>query len=162
VEFGVDGPCRHAMGLSKSSDSDTPVIGDLGGNIGDESQIADSAFAVEEPLVGSRFPLLHFTDDLVQLQFLQGRVPIDLFHRLNGFPATARAPTKSRIGSMAYSRGGEERRVTGGPATANQLIRGRGGPKQKLLVMPAAPINILSPNLSGQRSARYGPFTGIK
>jgi hypothetical protein len=80
------------MGLSKSSDSDMPVIGDLGGDIGDESRIADSAFSVEEPLVGSRFPLLHFTDDLVQLRFLQGLVPIDLFTvssiSLNGFPVT--------------------------------------------------------------------------
>ena len=85
VESGVDGPCRHAMGLRKFSDGNTPVIGDLGGNIGDESRIADSAFAVEEPLVGSRFPLLHFTDDLVQLLFLQGLVPIDLFHRFFNF-----------------------------------------------------------------------------
>jgi hypothetical protein len=135
------------MGLSQSSSSDTPVIGDLDGDIGDESWIADSVFVVEEPLVGSRFPLLNFMNDLAQLRFLQG---------------LARAPTKSRIGSMAYSGGGEEKRVTGVPATANQLTRVWWGPKQKLLVMPAAPINILSSNLSSKRSARYGPFTGIK
>jgi hypothetical protein len=73
------------MGLSQSSNSDTPVIGDLDGDIGNESRIADSAFAVEEPLVGSRFPLLNFTDDLVQLRFLQGLIPVDLFHRFFDF-----------------------------------------------------------------------------
>jgi hypothetical protein len=52
-------------------DGDTPVIGDLGGDIVDESRIADSAFAVEDPLVGSWFPLLHYTDDLQQLVFFK-------------------------------------------------------------------------------------------
>jgi hypothetical protein len=85
MRSGVDGSRRHAMGLRKFSDGDTPVIGDLDGDIGDESRIADSAFAVEDPLVGSRFPCLNSTDDLVQLCFLQGRVPIDLFHRFFDF-----------------------------------------------------------------------------
>jgi hypothetical protein len=125
-----------------------PVIGNLGGNISNESWIADSAFAVEDPLVSHWFPLLHFMDDLVQLHFFQGLVPVDFFTvssiSLNGFPATARATTKSRISGMTYYGGGEEKRVPGGPATANPLIRGWRGLKQKLLVMLAAPINILS------------------
>jgi hypothetical protein len=83
MESGVDNPSRHAMGLSKSSDSDTPVIGDLGGDIddiSDKSRITDSSLAIEDPLVGHWFPLLHFTNNLVQLRFLQGLVPLDLFH----------------------------------------------------------------------------------
>jgi hypothetical protein len=119
VESGIDRPGRHAIGLSMSSDGDTPVIGDLGGDISDESRITDSSFAVEDPLVAPLFPLLHFTNNLVQLRFLQGLVPVNLFTVssifLNGFLATARAPTKSRIGGMTYSGGGEENRVTGWP-----------------------------------------------
>ncbi len=80
MESGADGPGRHAMGLQRFSDSDTPVIGDLGGDIGDENRIADSAFAIEDPLVSNWFPLLHFTDDLLQLRFFQGLIPVDLFH----------------------------------------------------------------------------------
>ncbi len=66
----MDRPGRHPIGLSNSSDGDTPVIGDLGDDIGDESRISDSSFAVEDPLVGLRFPLLHFMNNLVQLHFL--------------------------------------------------------------------------------------------
>jgi hypothetical protein len=75
MESGADGLGRHAMDLRKFSDSETPVIGDLGSDIGDESRITDSAFAVEDPLVGSWFPLLHFTDDLIQLRFFSRPYP---------------------------------------------------------------------------------------
>jgi hypothetical protein len=47
------------MGLSKFLDGDMPVIGDLGGVIGDENRITDSPFATEESLVGRWFPLLN-------------------------------------------------------------------------------------------------------
>jgi hypothetical protein len=43
------------------------------------------------------------------------------------FLATARAPTKSRIGVIAVSVGGEGNRPTGGLVVANQLMRGGGG-----------------------------------
>jgi hypothetical protein len=115
------------MGLSKSSDGDTLVIGDLGSDIGNESRIADSSFSVEYPLVGCRFPLLHFTYDLVQLCFFQGLVPVDLFRCFFNFFEQFPSDSKSRISGMAYSGGGEEKRVTGRPAIANQLIVGRGG-----------------------------------
>jgi hypothetical protein len=76
-------------GLGQVSDSDTPFIGDLSGNLGsdlggdisDESRILDLPFAVEEPLVSFRFPLLIFLNNLIQLGFLQGLVAIDAFHR---------------------------------------------------------------------------------
>ncbi len=55
----MDSLGRHAMGLSKSSDGDMPVIGNLGGVIGDENWITDSPFATEESLVGRRFPFLN-------------------------------------------------------------------------------------------------------
>jgi hypothetical protein len=80
MESGVDHPGRHAISLSKSSDGEMPVIGNLGSNIDDESLIADSSFAVKDLLVDSRFTLFHFTNDLLQLCFLQGLVSIDLFH----------------------------------------------------------------------------------
>jgi hypothetical protein len=105
----MDGSRRHAMGLRQSSNSDTPVIGDLDGNIGNESRIADSAFAVEDPLVGSRFPRLNFTDDLLQLRFLQGLIPIDLFHRF--FDFLKRFPSDSeRANKIADRRHGVFRR----------------------------------------------------
>jgi hypothetical protein len=85
MESGMDVPGRHAMGLCKFLDGDMPVIGDLGGDIGNESQIADSSFAIEELLVSSRLPLLHFMNNLVQLHFLQGLVPIGLFHHFFNF-----------------------------------------------------------------------------
>ncbi len=119
------------MGLSKCPVGDMPVIGDLGGNIGDESRITDFLFAVEEPLVGRRFPLLNFSNNLVRLCFFQGLVPIDRFHHffnfIERFPRTERVSMKSLIGGVTYSRAGEEKRVTGGPTAANQLICGQGG-----------------------------------
>jgi hypothetical protein len=57
MKSGVDRPGQQAMGLSKSLDSDMPVIGDLGGKIDDKNRIADSPFAIEDPLVGRWFPL---------------------------------------------------------------------------------------------------------
>jgi hypothetical protein len=82
---GMDRPGRHAIGLSKSSDGDTPVIGDLGDDISDESRISDSSFTVEDPLIGLRFPLLHFMNILIKLRFLQGIVPVDPFYRFFNF-----------------------------------------------------------------------------
>jgi hypothetical protein len=47
-------------GLGKFSDIDMPVSGNLGSDIGNESQIPNLPFAVEESLVGSQFLLLTF------------------------------------------------------------------------------------------------------
>jgi hypothetical protein len=85
----MDCPGRHAIGLSKYLDGDTPVIGDLGGDIEDESQIAGLPFAVEDPLVSCLFPLLNFSNNLVQLRLLKGLVPVDLF--LEWFPSDSKS-----------------------------------------------------------------------
>ncbi len=69
------------------------------------------------------FSFLNFSNSLVQLRLLQGLFPVNLFHRsfnfLEWFPRDSESANE--IGSMTYSGGGEEKRVTGRPATANQL-----------------------------------------
>jgi hypothetical protein len=50
----------HAMGLSKFADGETPVIGNLGGDISDESCITDSPFAVKILWLAVGFPSLTF------------------------------------------------------------------------------------------------------
>ncbi len=72
---GVNGLGRHTMGLGKFAYSVMPVIDDLGGIIGDESQTTNLPFAIEEPLVSCRFPLSNFFDDLIQLCFFKALSP---------------------------------------------------------------------------------------
>jgi hypothetical protein len=112
-----------------------------------------------KPMLGHRFPLLNFFNDLIQLHFLQRLVVVDCFHSFFNFlehlPVTARAPSKLQTSGTPYSGGGEGKRVTGGPATANQLIGGGGRPKKKLLVIESTQINILSQNLSTRCSFEY-------
>ncbi len=45
--------------------------------------------------------------------------------------------------------------MNGGPATANEVRNREKGPKQKFLGMESAIEDILTNNLSGERSARY-------
>jgi hypothetical protein len=103
------------MGLSKFADCDTLVIGDLGNDIGDKSRITDSPFAFEEPLVGCWFPLLNFSNNLVQLCFLQGLVTVDRFYCFFDFFELFPSDSES-ANEIANRQGGEEKGVTGGPA----------------------------------------------
>jgi hypothetical protein len=53
------------MGQGKFRDGETPVTCDLDGDIGNESWIPYLPFAVAEPLVGCRFPLLNFFNNFI-------------------------------------------------------------------------------------------------